>query len=258
MAMHDWRMVQGKFRGIDSVVASGPAFGAGPQRGMHERLQRHSGNNTCPTTYAHSKRRARQHLGLIFALLSAAHHLFIDQALCAVAVGPHGDSTLRTVVTSRRSALLSPLPPSLGAAVLAPASTRADMRTGIELPPLPKAYHDTVVDLATATKDALLTSIRGTRSPGQQMQEQLRQQEAKVGKLLERYEETFVVPSAASKLDATVLEHPVYFAVQRAIGELKSGGRQADDMQTFRLDLIREMTAILRLTEKAGVSPGKQ
>merc|ERR1711956_44605 len=139
----------------------------------------------------------------------------------------------------------------------APVGARADMRIDNELPPLPKAYRDIVVDLATATKNALLTALKGNRDPGQQTQIQLEQEEAKVVTLVGKYEKNFVVESSSSKLDATLLEHPVYFAMKRAIGELKSGGRQADDLQSFRIGLIREMNAILRLTDTAGVSPEK-
>mmetsp|Transcript_30612 Transcript_30612/g.60057 ORF Transcript_30612/g.60057 Transcript_30612/m.60057 type:complete len:240 (+) Transcript_30612:37-756(+) len=227
-----WRSFHSKLTGIHVVASNLPVRGA---------------------SQLHRQRQARLKLCLVLCLSAA--HLCTESFLSNIAGPPQAVSASRTsrVVTSRRSMLLLPLSPSLGAAMLAPVGARADMRLDYELPPLPRAYRDTVVDLATATKNALLTALKGSRDSSQQSQAQLDQEEATVVMLVRRYEENFVGPSSTAKLDATLLEHPIYFAMQRAIGELKSGGRRADNMQSFRLDLIREMNAILRLADRAGL-----
>lgn len=126
-----------------------------------------------------------------------------------------------------------------------------------ELPPLPQVYYDNVVGFTTAAMKALLTAAEGNRvgrkATDFAAQNKMAQEEAKLTRLLTQYEETYLEPSVASKLEPALLQHPVYKATKDVIDQLRTGGRGVDDLTAFRFGIVKSLRSIISLANKAGV-----
>mmetsp|Transcript_24230 Transcript_24230/g.54816 ORF Transcript_24230/g.54816 Transcript_24230/m.54816 type:complete len:139 (+) Transcript_24230:1-417(+) len=134
-------------------------------------------------------------------------------------------------------------------------SSAWSLRIEDELPPLPKPYYIAVMQLAKVTKEALSTTLQANQEGySEQGAARLKEAGSAVNKAVDRYVADYLDPGVVPNLDPLVREHPVYYNMQKAVKKLKSGGAQAEDLTRFRLDLIREMTALIRLTERAGMS----
>ena len=53
---------------------------------------------------------------------------------------------------------------------------------------------------------------------------------------------------------AVLQEHPVFISMKELVAKLQSGGSDDTDMTSFRIDLSRQATSVVRLVESAGVS----
>lgn len=160
-------------------------------------------------------------------------------------------------MSRRQVALFAPVAVGASGWLWAPQHpARSEVRLQDELPPLPKPYHDAVLELATAIRKALQLSVGRIRGPPPTAQDraELQKEEAKVATLLERYSENYLSVASRSKLEAVVLEHPVFFAMRQAVERLQSGGQGEEDLTGFRFELIRAMNTVIKLTEKAGIA----